>query len=202
MTLIVGLTGNAAAGKSTVAAMLRDKGATIVDADALARRAVEPGSEALSAIGARWPSTVKADGTLDRGALRNVVFRTPDDQQALNAIVHPVVARLRDAAVAAARARGDHVVVYDVPLLFEAGLEATVDVIVLVDAPEPVRRDRLVRDRALRPAEADALIAAQMPSSAKRPRADYIIENTGDLSALEPQVETVWAALAKRASAG
>jgi dephospho-CoA kinase len=200
VTLVVGLTGNVAAGKSSVAALLRERGATIIDADVLARRAVEPGSNALGAIATRWPTAMRPDGTLDRGALRNIVFRNPDDQQALNAIVHPVVARLRDAELGAAMDRGDPIVVYDVPLLFEAGLEDTVDVIVLVDAPEPVRRGRLLRDRALRPAEADALIAAQLPALEKRARADYIVENDAGRDALAARVAALWDALARRAT--
>jgi dephospho-CoA kinase len=200
--LLVGLTGNIASGKSTVAELLARRGATIIDADVLARRAVEPGSAALRAIADRWgPGVIAADGTLDRAALRRIVFERPEEREALNAIVHPEVARLRDEEVAAARARGDRVVICDIPLLFEAGLADGFDRIVLVDAPPAVRLQRLVRDRALGEEEAKRMIAAQMPAEPKRARADLIIENDGDRRALESRVDAVWATLERDARA-
>lgn len=200
--LLVGLTGNIAAGKSTVARLFAARGATLVDADVLARLAVEPGSPALAAIVERWGRDVIAlDGTLDRSRLRAVVFEQADELEALNGIVHPEVGRLRDAALAAARARGERTVIYDVPLLFERDLADEVDTVVLVDAPREVRLERLVRDRQLRADEAMAMIAAQMPAELKRARADYVIENAGDRAALATQVETVWRALEARANA-
>jgi dephospho-CoA kinase len=169
----------------------------LVDADLLAREAVAPGSPALAAIVARWgPSILTDAGTLDRAALRRIVFSDPAERAALDAIVHPEVARRRDTAVAAAEATGAELVVCDIPLLFEAGLEDTVDAVILVDAPVAVRRERLIRDRGLAPAEADAMIAAQMPSELKRARADYIIENTGTREALAAQVDALWISLA------
>jgi dephospho-CoA kinase len=194
---IIGLTGNIAAGKSAVAARLAALGAHLVDADLLAREAVAPGSPALAAIVARWgPGMLTAAGTLDRAALRHLVFRDATERAALDAIVHPEVARRRETAVAAAEAAGADLVVCDIPLLFEAGLEDTVDAVILVDAPESVRRDRIVRDRGLTPADADAMIAAQMPSERKRARADYIIDNTGTREALVAQVDALWHSLA------
>ncbi len=200
--LLVGLTGNIAAGKSTVARLLTARGATLIDADALARDAVRPGSPALAAIAARWGGDVlAADGTLDRAGLRARVFETSGELDALNAIVHPEVARLRNDAVAAARARGDQLVVYDVPLLFERDLADEVDVVVLVDAPRELRLERLVRDRGLLADEAMAMIAAQMPAELKRARSDYVIENAGDRVALAAAVDEVWRALEARATA-
>src|SRR5215213_5551827 len=118
--LLVGLTGNIASGKSTVAQLLSERGATIIDADVLARRAVERGTQAFDAIVKRWGTSVLApDGHLDRGALRRVVFGNPRELDALNDIVHPEVERLRDDRIAEARARGDRIVVCDIPLLFE-----------------------------------------------------------------------------------
>ncbi len=193
--LIVGLTGNIAAGKSAVAAQLAARGATVIDADLLAREAVAPGTPGLAAIAARWgPAVLAADGTLDRAALRRVVFADPTERAALDAIVHPEVDRLRRAAITRARAAHARVVVCDIPLLFEVGLESAVDRIVLVDAPAEVRRARLVHDRGLGPAEADAMIAAQMPAAAKRPRAHHIIDNDGTREALAAQVEALWRA--------
>ncbi|HYV97432.1 MAG TPA: dephospho-CoA kinase, partial [Gemmatimonadaceae bacterium] len=168
MTLVVGLTGNLASGKSTVAKMFAAHGATVIDADALAREAVMPGSPGVMAIGARWPNVILADGSLDRAALRHIVFGNADERRALEAIVHPEVGRLRDRALTAARARGDAVIVYDVPLLFEAGLEDTVDRIVLVEAPDHVRKARAMQSRGISAFEADAMLAAQMPSGEKR----------------------------------
>jgi dephospho-CoA kinase len=198
--LLVGLTGNIASGKSTVARRLVTRGATLVDADLLARQAVRPGTPALARIVARWGRAVLApDGVLDRGVLRARVFEHADELDALNAIVHPEVGRLRDAAVAAARARGDRVVVCDIPLLFEKDLAGEFDAIVLVDAPRTVRLERLVHDRGLREPEAMAMIAAQMPAELKRARADYVIDNDGTRGELEARADAVWAALAARA---
>lgn len=187
--LIVGLTGNIAAGKSVVAERLRALGATVIDADLLARDAVRPGTPALASIVGRWgPGILAADGSLDRAALRRIVFSDPTARAALDAIVHPEVARRREAESELARARGDRLVVSDIPLLFEAGLEDTVDRIVLVDAPEATREARLVRDRGLSAVEARAMIAAQMPAEMKRARAHHLITNDGSRAALDTQV--------------
>ena len=199
--LLVGLTGNIASGKSTVARRLVAHGATLVDADLLAREAVQPGTPALHDIVARWGESVLGPGgVLDRGALRTRVFGDPYELEALNAIVHPEVARRRDAAVAAARARGEPLVVCDIPLLFETDMAGEFDVIVLVDAPRTVRLQRLVRDRGLREPDAMDMIAAQMPAELKRARADYVIENAGTREELEARVDAVWAELQQRAS--
>lgn len=200
--LLVGLTGNIAAGKSTVARQFVALGATVVDADLLAREAVRPGTPALAAIEARWGREVMSpDGHLDRPALRRRVFERPEDLEALNAIVHPEVARLRTAALGEARARGDRVVVCDVPLLFERDLAGEYDVVVLVDAPRDLRLERLVHDRGLHEPEAMAMIAAQMPAELKRARADLVIENADGRDALEARVAEVWSALEARAAA-
>jgi dephospho-CoA kinase len=194
--LLVGLTGNIASGKSTVSQLLSERGATIIDADVLARRAVDFGSPAYKAIVARWGEDVLApDGFLDRGALRRRVFGHPEELEALNEIVHPEVARMRERLVAEARRRGDHVVVCDIPLLFEKNLVGEFDRIVLVDAPRPLRLERLVKDRDLRATEAMEMIAAQMPAELKRARADFVIDNAGSFAALEAQVDAVWSAL-------
>ncbi|MBX7118320.1 MAG: dephospho-CoA kinase [Gemmatimonadaceae bacterium] len=190
--LVVGLTGNIASGKSAVAARLAAAGVPVVDADRLARDAVAPGTPGLAAIRARWGTRVlRADGSLDRDALRRIVFADPAERRSLDAIVHPEVARRRDAAVAALAAGGAPLVVCDIPLLFEAGLEGTVDRIVLVDAPRAVRHARLVRDRGLTPAEADAMIEAQWPAEQKRARAQHVIENAGTRAALDAAVDAL-----------
>jgi dephospho-CoA kinase len=200
---IIGLTGNIAAGKSAVAARLASLGAHLVDADVLAREAVAPGSPALAAIVSRWgPGVLTPAGALDRAALRRIVFSDPAERAALDAIVHPEVARRRENAVAAAEAAGAEIVICDIPLLFEAGLADTVDAVILVDAPEAIRRERLIRDRGLSPAEADAMIAAQMPSEQKRAHADYVIENAGTRDALTAQVDALWHTLDPRSHRG
>jgi len=198
--LVVGLTGNIASGKSTVARLLSERGATIIDADILARRTVDPGTPAHAAIVARWgTSVVSADGTVDREALRRIVFKTPDELEALNDIVHPHVRALRDELIEQARERGDQIVVCDIPLLFERGLVEEFDRIVLVDAPREVRLERLVRERKLEHADAMDMITAQMPSELKRARANYVIDNTSTLQVLSERVEEMWSALQRDA---
>lgn len=198
--LKVGLTGNIAAGKSTVAEVWRAQGGTVIDADELARRAVDPGTAAYAAITAEWgDEVVDAGGELDRAALRRIVFSDPDARERLEQIVHPAVAELREALYREAERRGDAVVVADIPLLFEVGLVDEFDVVVLVDAPEETRLVRLVGDRGLDPEEARRIIASQMKSELKRARADYVIENTGTLGEVERRAREVWDALQRRA---
>jgi dephospho-CoA kinase len=133
-----------------------------------------------------------ADGALDRAALRRIVFADATARQALNAIVHPAVQRRRAELIAEARARGDHVVVNDIPLLFEVMDPAAFDAVVLVDAPDPVRRARLVRDRGLLPDEADRLMAAQLPAGPKRDRSDFVIDNDGTREQLRERARVTW----------
>ena len=198
--LLIGLTGNIGSGKSTVAQLFSERGATVIDADILARRAVEVGTPAYDRIVERWGTSILApDRRLDRAALRERVFGFPEELEALNEIVHPEVGRMRDRLVMEARQRGDRIVVCDIPLLFEKNLAADFDRIILVDAPRPVRLERLVRDRGLRETEAMEMIAAQMPAELKRARADHIIDNVGTLTELEEKVASVWALLEQEA---
>jgi len=198
--LKVGLTGNIAAGKSTVAGVWRELGAAVIDADELARRAVDPGTPAYDAIAAEWgENVVVAGGELDRAALRRIVFADPSARERLEQIVHPAVASLRDELYRQAEARGDRLVVADIPLLFEVGLVDEFDVVVLVDAPEEARLVRLVGDRGMDPEEARRIIMSQMPSELKRARADYVIENTGTVAAVERRAREVWEELTRRA---
>lgn len=198
--LRIGLTGNIASGKSTVARVWARHGARIIDADLLARRAVEPGSPGLERVVAAFGTGVlDEEGALDRAELREVVFRDADARARLEAIVHPEVARLRAEEEAAAEAAGARVVVNDIPLLFEVGLEDEFDLVVLVDAPEEVRLARLVHERGLDEAEARRMIEAQLPAAAKRERADLLIENAGTLPELEARAEEVWREIERRA---
>jgi dephospho-CoA kinase len=194
--ILIGLTGNIASGKSEVARMLSERGATLIDADVLSREAVEPDTQALKDIVKRWGKDVlKSDGSLDRGALRQIVFADQNELDALNRIVHPGVTRLRDREIAKARERGDDLVVCVIPLLFERNLVDEFDSIVLVDAPRPLRLERLVRTRGLDETDAMNMIVSQMPAELKRARADYVIENNGSLKDLERDVDELWSSL-------
>jgi dephospho-CoA kinase len=197
----IGLTGNIASGKSEVARMLADRGATIIDADELAREAVEPETQALKDIIKRWGKDVlNQDGGLDRAALRQIVFADQNELDALNRIVHPGVTRLRDREIARARERGDPIVVCVIPLLFERNIVEEFDAIILVDAPRPVRLERLVATRGLEETEAMNMIASQMPAELKRARADFVIENDGSLDKLERDVDALWSSLQRNAA--
>jgi dephospho-CoA kinase len=194
--LLIGLTGNIASGKSEVARMLAERGATLIDADVLAREAVRPETQALKDIVKRWGKDIlRKDGSLDRAALRQIVFADQSELDALNRIVHPGVTRLRDREIAAARERGDQMVVCVIPLLFERNLVEEFDAIVLVDSPRPLRLERLVSTRGLEETDAMNMIAAQMPAELKRARADFVIENTGSLDDLEHDVDALWSSL-------
>lgn len=194
--LLAALTGNIASGKTEVARIFADLGATVIDADELAREVVRPGTPALAAIVSRWGKRVLlSDGTLDRAALRSIVFASPAERDALNSIVHPEIRKRRDQLVAEARARGEGVVIAAIPLLFETGIEGDFDRIILVDAPDDVRLERLVHRRGIDAAEAKRMMAAQLPAANKRPRADIVIENDSTLEALRLAVERAWARL-------
>lgn len=199
--LNVGLTGNIAAGKSTVVELFRTWGATIIDADQLARDAQAPGTEVLAAIVRRFGGDVlHPDGSLDRAALRSKVMGDDQALAALNGIVHPAVQRRRSQLIEEARARGDRIVINDIPLLFEALDPGQFEAVVLVDAPAAVRRARLRLLRGLSNAEADAMIGAQMPSDRKRGKAQYVIDNDGSKEALERKARAVFDELEKRSN--
>lgn len=199
-TLNIGLTGNIAAGKSTVTDLFRGWGATILDADQLVRESQVPGSPVLARIVAEFGAGIlRSDGSLDRPALRALVLADPAARTALEAIVHPAVQRRREALLDEARRRGDSIVVNDIPLLFEALDPREFDAVILVDAPNAIRIDRLIRGRSIAPAEAERLLEAQMPSALKRPISDYIIENDADRATLESRARAVWNTLQARA---
>ena len=181
--------------------MLAERGATLIDADELAREAVRPQTQALKDIVKRWGKDVlQKDGSLDRAALRQIVFADQNELDALNRIVHPGVTRLRDREIAIARERGDQIVVCVIPLLFERNLVEEFDAIVLVDAPRPIRLERMVATRGVEETEGMNMIASQMPAELKRARADYVIENTGSLEDLQRDVETLWSSLRRNAT--
>jgi dephospho-CoA kinase len=201
--LLVGLTGGIGSGKTEVSRRLAALGAVVVDADVIAREVVEPGTPGLDQVVAGFgPDVLAADGRLDRDRLAGRVFADPDALAQLNAIVHPLVrARTAELVAQAAAADPNAVVVNDVPLLVEAGLATTghYDAIVVVAAEPATQRQRLIEQRGMTPADADARIAAQAPLADKLAVADYVVRNDGDLAALDAQVRQVWAALAERA---
>ncbi|HEV8122796.1 MAG TPA: dephospho-CoA kinase [Gemmatimonadales bacterium] len=199
--LNVVLTGNIAAGKSAVVDLFRRWGATIIDADQLVRDAQRPGTEVLQAIAFRFGrDVVLPGGELDRAALRGKVMGDDQALADLNAIVHPAIQRERDRLLAQARARGDRIVVSDIPLLFEAADPGEFDLIVLVDAPESVRRQRLIARRGLDSIEAERMMNSQQPALPKRAKSDFVIDNDGTLEALEAKARAVWNELERRAT--
>jgi dephospho-CoA kinase len=198
--LSVALTGNIGAGKTTVTELFKRWGATIVDADQLVREVQTPGQPAFKRIADRFGyRVIRTDGTLDRAALRTRVLSDPEALADLNRIVHPEVSRRRLELLGQARTRGDRIVVSDIPLLFEADDPSAFDAVVLVHAPESVRRARLLASRDLSDEEVSGMIRAQLPSGPKRERSDYVIENNGDLAALERASREVWHSLLDRA---
>jgi dephospho-CoA kinase len=200
--LNVALTGNIAAGKSTVVELFRRWGATVIDADELVREVQAPGSPVLTAIARRFGSAVLLpDGSLDRAALRAKVMGDAAALAKLNALVHPAVQRRREALLDEAWKRGDAIVVNDIPLLFEALDPKQFDVVVLVDAPVPLRHARLRAMRGLSAHEADQMIAAQTPSAQKRKASDHVIDNEGDLEELARRARAVYDQLERRARA-
>jgi dephospho-CoA kinase len=194
--LIVALTGNIASGKSVVASRLATHGAFVIDADVLARDVVMPGTPALDAIVARWgPHMRTSEGALDRAALRAIVFADPKEREALNALVHPGVEALRRARVEEARAAGALVVICDIPLLFETGLDGAFSCIVLVDASSETRLARLLTRPGISRSDAERMMAAQLPSESKRAKSDHVIENNGSLASLSEAADALWRTL-------
>lgn len=194
----VGLTGGLGAGKSTVAQLLAQRGAVVIDADAIARTVVRAGTPGHRAVVARFgPGFVGPDGELDRAALARLVFGDDEARAALNAIVHPLVAQ-RSAQLMSASPAGS-VVVYDVPLLVESGLAGDFDMVVVVEADEDIRLTRLA-GRGLSPGEARTRIRAQATDDQRRSVADEIVRNDGSLEQLTASVERLWTRLVKHAA--
>ncbi len=196
----MGLTGGIAAGKSTVARRLAELGAVIIDADALARAAVELGSPGLEAIRQRFGSTVISDdGTLDRAALGRMVFSDEHARAALNAIVHPEVARLyRERLSELEREHPDAIVVYDVPLLAEARSTDDFALVIVVHAPAEQRIERLVTRRGFDRASARERINAQATDEQRLAIADVVIDASDTLESTIAQTDALWNQLVAR----
>lgn len=188
--LTVGLTGGTGSGKSTVAAMLGELGAVVVDADALAREVLQVGTPGLAEVVQEFgPEVLAADGSLDRAALARIVFADPERRQRLEAITHPRIAARTAELIRQAPA--DAVVVHDVPLLVEKGMADRYDLVVIVGASQATRLSRLA-DRGMSADDARARIAAQATDDQRREVADVWIENDGPLTRLHAQVEALW----------
>lgn len=198
--LSVGLTGGIASGKSAVSKRLAEHGAIIIDADILAREALEPGTSGLEEVVDTFGSGVLTEaGALDREALGQIVFADEDARAKLNAIVHP---RVRDARNALrAQAPEDAVVVEDIPLLVETGQADRFDVVVVVSAPVEQRLDRIVRHRNTSREDAQARIDAQVSEAERTAVADVVLDNSGSLEELRAQVDELYEKLRGRVSA-
>lgn len=201
--LAVGLTGGIGAGKSAVADLLVERGAVLIDADLVAREVVAPGGPAYQPLVDRFgPGIVAADGTIDRPALAARTFPDPAALADLNAITHPAVGTVMIQR-RQAEAGTDHVVVLDIPLLrAEHRQLLALDAVVVVDCPTEVALGRLVGQRGMDRADAEARIAAQVSREERRQGADYVVDNAGDRSELVAAVDRLWAELAARAAAG
>lgn len=187
----IGLTGGIASGKSTVAAVLAELGAIVIDADALAHQAVAPGTAGLAEIESRFGAEViNADGGLDRAALGAIVFADETEREALNAIIHP---RVREAARAVREhADADDVVVEDIPLLVETGQADRFELVVVVQAEESARIQRMVDHRGMTDEDARSRIRAQASDAERAAVADVVLRNEGTVEELRTQTEQLW----------
>ncbi|MEK5253685.1 dephospho-CoA kinase [Paenibacillus sp. FSL F4-0125] len=192
--MIIGLTGGIASGKSTVSALLVSKGARLVDADVIAREVMLPGHEVLAAAVKQFGSEILSpDGTLNRGKLGDIVFQDPAALQALNNLTHPAIRReIKERMNSMEEEDPKKLTIVDIPLLFESGLENMFHEILVVYVPREVQIARLMERNGLSLEQAEARLNAQMDIEAKRNKADYIIDNSGELAHTEQQVAVLW----------
>lgn len=196
--LLVGLTGGLGAGKSTVGRMLSDRGAVLVDADQLARRALDPGTAAYKQVCDLFgDQVVTTSGQLDREAIAAAVFDEPERRRTLESIVHPEVYRML-ADIVEDRRDTEDIIVFDAPLIVETGFHDACDVVVVVTAPEETRVGRAARDRGMTVDAARARIRAQLGDADREAVADVVIRNDGTLADLERQVDELWEKLRAR----
>lgn len=195
---VIGLTGGVGSGKSTVAEILRELGATVIDADMAAHDVYAPGTPGFDAVVREFGEAYVRDGAIDRARLGALVFNDPDALRRLNAIVHPLVREWMAARTVEAAERGAEIVVQDVPLLYENDLAGLFSSIVLVYAPAEIQLERLVEGRGVPPDRARAMIAAQMPIDVKRDRAHHVVDNSGTVEETRRQVEEIWAQMTGR----
>ena len=177
--MVLGVTGGIATGKSFVSAIFGELGAIVVSADDLAREAVAPGSEVLQGLVGRFGDEIlAADGALDREKLGEIIFNDAAARADLNRMTHPAIAALSEARLRELRQAGHSLIVYESPLLFEAGAESRVDQVLVVTADPETQQQRLMARDDITRTEAQAKIAAQMPLAEKVARADYVIDNS------------------------
>jgi dephospho-CoA kinase len=193
---VIGLTGSIGMGKSTTAAMFREAGIPVYDADAAVHDLYDEGGAAVEPVGAAFPGVVK-NGKVDREALRQAVLGKPDELKRLNAIVHPLVGQDRVGFFRQAEASGADMVVLDVPLLFETGGHANVDAVVVVSAPAHMQRERVLARPGMTPDRLDAILAQQMADAEKRARAHYVVDTGNGLEPARRQVADIIADLRK-----
>ncbi|OMD59664.1 dephospho-CoA kinase [Paenibacillus odorifer] len=192
--MIIGLTGGIASGKSTVSALLVNKGARLVDADVIAREVMLPGHEVLAAAAKQFGKEILfPDGTLNRAKLGEIVFQDPVALQTLNNLTHPAIRQeIKDRMYSMEQEEPKRLIIVDIPLLFESGLETLFREIVVVYVPREMQIARLMERNRLSLEEAEARLNAQMDIEQKRNKADYIIDNSGDLAYTEQQVAVFW----------
>lgn len=187
---IIGLTGSIGMGKSTTAAMFREAGIPVYDADAEVHKAYDVGGAAVEPVGAAFPGVVK-DGKVDREELRKRVLGDPEALKVLNGIVHPIVGRARTRVFEEAEAMGADMVILDVPLIFETGGEKNMHKVIVVSAPADVQRERVLAREGMTPERLDAILAQQVPDAEKRARADYVVDTGRGLEAARAQVAAI-----------
>ena len=192
--ILIGLTGSIGMGKSTTAAMFRDAGVPVYDADAAVHALYDTGGAAVGPVGEAFPGVVK-DGRVDREALRQAVLGDPEALKRLNAIVHPLVGRDRMGFFAKAQAEGADLVVLDIPLLFETGGDANVDAIVVASAPAELQRERVLARPGMTPDRLDAILAQQLADSEKCARAHFVVDTSRGLEPAREQVARIIAAV-------
>ena len=191
----IGLTGGIGSGKSTVARMLADLGAVVIDADQISRELVEPGEPALAALVAEFgPRILRGDGSLNRGELAALAFSDARGTERLNAIMHPLIRAESQRRLDLAPADG--VVVYDMPLLLETGQRDLVDAVIVVDVPEETQVSRAVGLRGLDEADVRRRMQAQVTRQERLDQADLVIDNAGSLEETRAQVAHAWQYLA------
>lgn len=185
--IVIGLTGSIGMGKSTTARLFAEEGAHVFDADAAVAALYAPGGAAVGPVGEAFPDAIR-EGGVDRVRLSDALRRDPKGFERLEAIVHPLVGRARDAFFERARVEGAEFAVLDVPLLFEADLAHLVDVIAVVSAPEGVQRERVLARANMDEAKLDAILSRQMPDHEKRARAHLVIDTSRGIEDAREQV--------------
>jgi len=188
--IIIGLTGSIGMGKSTIAKMFERAGAALFDADGAVHELYAKGGQAVPIIRAVFPHAVK-NGAVEREVLSAIVRQDPLHLEVLESFIHPLVRKMRERALAKARAQGSKIMVFDIPLLFETGGQAQIDITVVVSAPGHIQTKRVLARAGMSRGKLDMIRARQMPDAEKRQRADYVIINDKTLDFAEAQVQAI-----------